>query len=467
MNYQHPSFCKFCSCFALAITIACLSTLHSADAMPPIVSTLPDGIKLLVQQDQGSQLVAITVIVRAGSAQENEDDAGIGSMVADAILTGTSNQNADTMAASIGAIGGNVKAIWQPDLTQIRALVLPSQFQDAVYLLSDVLKNADFSQDSVDNARVDLLARIQERTDDVFDSTNDQLRASLYSGTAYSLPQIGTIDTIKRLTAADLRTYFERYYRPGNITIAIVGNIDPSQAESVVAGDLVDFIRPSTRHVEQITVPKTASGTAPLIIKQYRGDVTAGLMLLGYLAPGVGTSDYPAMVLTNALLGGMKTSLMFNNLRSKDGLAYEVASTYNAQVAVSDVTGYILYSLNPSTPVPKKSNQTSVVKDEMLAQFKALEDAPPTIDDLTRAKKFVIGSDILAHERVEDRSYLLAYADFAFKDIGGYRYDQNYADLINSVTPADIQRVAKKYFGGPPVISLLLPGDPNAGVISE
>ena len=452
---------------AVLIFATTFTAVHASDVQPPIASSLPDGIKLIVQPEKSSQLVAITVLVRAGSAQENELDAGIGSMVADCLLTGTSNQNSDTIAQSIGSLGGNVKAIWQPDVTQIRALVLPAQFADAVYLLSDVLKNADFSDDSVENAREDLLSRIQERSDDVFDSTNDMLRASLYSGTPYSLPEIGTVDTIKRLTADDLRTYFARYYRPGNITISVVGNVDPNTVESTFAGDLVDFNRSAVRREDPIVPPTRSATSAPIVIKRYRGDVTAGLMLVGYLAPGTGTPDYPAMLVANALLGGMKTSLMFKNLRSKDGYGYEVASTYTTQAGVSDVTGYILYPLTSADGTVKKPSQTSVVRQAMLDQFQTMISTPPTEVDLARAKKFVIGTAILAHERIEDRSYLLGYADLSFKNLGGYKYDSNYAADINAVTADDVQRVSKKYFGTSPVISLLLPGDPNAGVEND
>jgi predicted Zn-dependent peptidase len=82
---------------------------------------------------------------------------------------------------------------------------------------------------------------------------------------------------------------------------------------------------------------------------------------------------------------------------------------------------------------------------------------------LTRAKRFLIGSYLLQHERLEDRAYYLGYSEIAMKDLGGYRFDTHYADAVNAVTAADIRRVTEKYFAGAPVISLTLPGDPNAG----
>jgi predicted Zn-dependent peptidase len=454
-----------CLCFLILIALACAPVC--ADNNAPVITTLPDGLRIICRQEPSSNLVAITVFVQAGSAEENLQDAGIGSMVADSILGGTSNQDTDTMTMSIGEVGGNVTAIWEPDETQLRALVLPSQFGEAAYLLSDVVKNADFPASSVQNARDDLLSRIQQRSDDVFDSTDDQLRGTLYAGTAYALPQIGTPQTIKRLTVADLSVYFQRFYRPDNMLISVVGNVDPHVVATTFGGDLSDFYRPKTHHVPPFVVPAPPNGTQSIVVKSYRGDVVAGLMMAGFLAPGVDSPDYPAMSVANALLGGMKTSLMFKNLRLKKQYGYEVASTYTAQLGVSDVTGYILYSLHSAGQNSSNVDQTAVVKQALIDQFKQLGAAPPSDDDLARAKKYVIGSYLLSHERIEDRSYYLGYSELAIKQFGGYHFDDNYADAINAVTAADIQRVALKWFSGPPVISLLLPGDPSAGVQNE
>jgi predicted Zn-dependent peptidase len=107
------------------------------------------------------------------------------------------------------------------------------------------------------------------------------------------------------------------------------------------------------------------------------------------------------------------------------------------------------------------------VKQALLDQFKLLAAAPPSDAELVRAKKYVIGSYLLAHERIEDRSYYLGYSELACKGLGGYKFDRNYADLINAVTAEDVVQVAKKYFSDAPVVSILLPGNPDLGVHAD
>jgi predicted Zn-dependent peptidase len=108
-----------------------------------------------------------------------------------------------------------------------------------------------------------------------------------------------------------------------------------------------------------------------------------------------------------------------------------------------------------------------VVIDSLLSQFKAIQDKPPTPAMLARAKKYVIGSYLIQHERLADRAYWLGYSETALKPLGGYKFDTNYADAINAVSAADVQHVAQKYFGQGYVLSMVLPGDPDAGEVSK
>ena len=433
-----------------------------ADQDTPLDTVLPNGIRIIAQQESNTQLVAINIFIRPAGQPGDAPRAGVGSYVASTLLAGTSNQNEETITSAIGALGGNVHATWQPDLTQIKALTLSSQFDEAAYLLSDVLKNADFRDAAVEAARTDLLAEQQSRADDLFQTTYDTLRAALYAGTPYGEPEVSPPDVIKRITPSELRSYFQQTFVPGNVVISVVGNVPTDHVAQTFEGDLTDFTRsvPRARPAPPIAfVPHTQAA----IVKHYRSDLTAGVIMAGYLAPGAGSPDYPAMLVANALLGGMKTSLLFVNLRTKKGYGYEVASLYPNQRDLSDLTAYII-----SAPSGKSgASGFGEIKDALMDQFHLLREAAPAAADLARAKRYLIGSYLLAHERLEDRAYYLGYSEIAQKPLGGYRFDTHYADVINAVTADEVQRVSRKYLTDGSVLSMLLPGDPRAGIVAE
>ena len=370
----------------------------AADA--PLDTILPNGVRIIAQRETETQLVAINVFIRVGAAEETDDIAGVGNFVAGTLLSGTSNQDQDTMAREIGTLGGNITAVWQPDMTQIKALTLVGQFDEASYFLSDVLKNANFPDAAVEFTRHDLLVNIQNQSDDYFTTTYENMRSVLYKATPYAYPTLGDPATIRRLTSADLRSFFGRYYTADNIVISVVGNVDPNHVADEFEQNLADFTRrnhrpaPSSQSDLDVVTPLDQ----PELIKRYRPDLAAGYVMIGYLAPGAGSKDYPAMLVANTLLGGMKTSLLFTQVREKRGLGYEVASVFANQLHRSDLIAYSVSEATQVDPVTKKDIPAyPAVRDALLDQFRQMRETPPTDVDLERAKRYLIGSYLVSH----------------------------------------------------------------------
>lgn len=454
----------------LAIAILALlsgaSPQARADNAAPRDIQLPCGIRLIYKQETATDLVAVQVFIRAGSDTEDASDCGIGSFVASTLLTGTKNERPDDIQFLINSLGNNVSASWDPDFTQIQALTLASRFDDVSYMICDVLKDADFEDDQVEQQRRALMQAFQNRSGDLFTLAYDNMRHVLYQGTSRDRPMNGDPAVIKSLAASDLRAYFRRNYVPRNIVIAVTGNVPPDRIEKSFRQNLADFPRQNPAHMNA-----SPAGPTPLskevTVKKFRGDINAEYILLGYLAPGAGAKDYPAMLVANALLGGMKTSKLFTSIREKQGLGYEVSSVYPAQVGWSDVSAFIVTAPTKDGPDGKPLEMAPVVRDAMLDAVKQFRQTKPTDADLARAKNFLIGAYMIAHERLDRRAYYLGYSEIAQKELGGYAFDTHYADAINAVTVDDVARVLQEYFGSGVVISMILPGDPNVGVITE
>ena len=175
-------------------------------------------------------------------------------------------------------------------------------------------------------------------------------------------------------------------------------------------------------------------------------------VMVGYRVPPATSADYPALLVANALLGGMKTSRLFTNLREKQGLAYELGSVYSPQLVASDIAGYVFAPPTRTDPTTKKSRADGRTgQGAAPRQFDSLKTTPPTPAELARAQHFLIGSYKIKHERIEDRAYLLGFAEMARGDAA---FDTDYAKYINAVTAADVQRVATTYFVHPAVSTI-------------
>ena len=437
-----------------ALAALCAPVARAAEAGAPVKTTLPNGLRIICKPETDTPLVAIDVFVRAGAPQETAATAGIGSFVAHTLFASTPSSTPEIMTRDINALGGNVSAAWRPDWTQISALTVKDKFADAIFLLANSLKNADFDAATVEDARLQILSELDNRDADLFQTAYGNLEKTLYAGTSYARPEGGTAATIRRLTRADLLRYYARYYVPQNIVFVVVGNVTPQAAQQEIGDALDDFPR-AGRAAPGFSdpLPPLARDLPP--IRVYQPDLDQEIVMVGYRAAPTSGPDYPALLVANALLGGMKSGRLFTQLREKQGLAYDLGSVYNPRLAAGDLAGYVYGAPTRTDPITKKEAPTvGPIKDGLLAQFAGLQTTPPTAADLSRAQHFLIGSYALRHERIEDRALLLGTAELSGPD--GYRLDTDYARYVNAVTAADVQRVAAKYFVHP-VISTVEP----------
>ena len=452
------------------MTLACLAgqTYCHADVVSkqPHIVTLPNGLRIICVQETETDLVAVQVFIRS-APEDDPTQRGVGAFVANTVLSGSSYLAPTEMQSMIGNLGGNVTSGWDPDFIQIKMLTLATSFHDGAWLISDVLKDANFPPAAIEDARKSILANLQLNSEYLYGGVYDTMKTTLYAGTPRASLTPVDPDVVKRMRQIDLLDYYNRNFVPRNIVISVVGNVDPALVEHEFRNNLADFPRRDMRRPLQMSSSAVIVLDKPVVVKKYRSDLTAAYIMAGYLGPGAGSADYVPMQLANALLGGMKTSRLFTDLRIKQGYGYEVASTYTAEVGTGDVSAYIVTTPARTDSSGKEVPLVGTVKDALLDEVKQFRETKPTDVDLARAKNYLIGAHAIAHERIEDRAYFLGYSEIAQTALGGYDFDTHYDTAVNAVTADDVQRVAKQYLTNGAVVSMLLPGDPNAGVITK
>jgi zinc protease len=418
----------------------------------PVQVTLPNGMEIVCRKDS-TPLVAVDVFVRVGVAQESDADAGISNFVARTILASTADSTPAAMQENIGDLGGNVSSSWQPEWTQISTLTVRDQFQAAILLLSDVLAHADFDRQTVDDTRAQLLSEVDGRDSDLFETDYQGIRSALYPHSGYGLPDGGTLATVQRITREDLIQFYDRYYIPRNFVFVVVGNVDPQKAIRSIESGMDDFPLDRTgRRMDMDPAAPPMPFEPPAPVKIFQPDLAETVVMVGYRVPPASSPDYPTFLVLNALLGGMKTSRMFTDLRDNQGLAYELGSSLNAQIMTGDLTGFVFAPPVHSVPSSlEKIPTVGLLKTQMLAQFTSFKTTPPSPTALARAKHFLIGSYLIKHETIQDRA---TYLGVSVLTRGTADFDTNYADYINAVTAPEITDAATKYFNNPAIATI-------------
>lgn len=400
---------------------------------------LDNGLTVIVKPEQGSGLVAVVAIVKAGAGQESIQTAGIGSFVSRLLLASTRIKSAEQVASIADEVGGNIGTDWQPDVTSIRTVTTSSSFDEAMNLIGESLTDANFESQWVEQQRKALVAELKAGGDDVLDRGYSDLRQLLYEDNGYRRPYRVSERAVGSATSQDLQKFYNSYYAPNNMVLSIAGDVTVDhaieRAKRAFAGTSARKM-PIDRGVPDETLDRPR-------LRASEEDLSTAYLLVGWLAPAIGSPDYPAFAVAATALGGGKGSMMFQELRQKQGVGYEIGTIYPKLRYQSHMVAYVV--TDPFKNAPTGINPNASLDDiqkSLLVLVGSLKDKPLSPEELERAKGFTIGTYALSHQHLLDRANLLGWAEAAGV---GYEFDSRYADLIQAVTAADVQRVAKKY----------------------
>ncbi len=431
-------------------------------------ATLPNGLHVVCRREPTVPLVAIDIFVRTDDALARQP--ALGSLLARTLTSSTTNVVADSLATQIGDLGGNLAASWQADTLQISALVVRDRFRDTSFLLADILRNADFDPQgaSVENARQLLLSDIDNSDNSLFQTAYALARKTVYTGSPYALPALGTEDAATRITRADLLRAYTRLCVPANMTVVVDGDVDPQYALQKISDDFRDFPAGRGASAGRSLTPPAApapltSSLAP--VRKTIPNLAEACVMVGYQAPSASSPDYPALLVANALLGTMKTSRLFTSLREKLGLGYEVGSLLNTRASGGDL---VAFALAAPTYTDKKTQKTAptvgLLQAQILRQSAGLKTTPPTPAETLRAVHYLLGADKIRRERLEDRAAILGQETLLHGD--ALAWETRFARQLKAVTPADVQRVAARYFVRPAIV-VIGPGGTDTGDTSS
>jgi zinc protease len=193
---------------------------------------LPAGPRVLVLRDPTVPAVWIEALWAGGLRAEDPRSNGVTALQAATLTRGTRTRPAERVAADAAALGGALEGVAGPDELGLRAEFLARDLDAGLDLLADCLRHPAFPEDEVEAARRAQLARARSQEDDAPEAAERLFAAALWPRHPYRFPLIGTSESLSLLTRRRVADHFQRTYGPGNLVIAVVGDVD---IERVVA----------------------------------------------------------------------------------------------------------------------------------------------------------------------------------------------------------------------------------------
>jgi len=394
---------------------------------------------VLVREDPGVGVVAASLQVRAGSLFESEATAGLTNFMQRVLVRGTAKRSALAMIEAAEELGGSLDASADVESTEIRGTAIARHWEPLLALVAEAVLEPTFPAAEIERERRLVLGQLQTRADNPFPRAFDTALRDMYGSHPYAWPPLGRPESVAQMSRDALVAHYRTVYRPDRMVLAVSGNV-PRAPVLAAAGRLFRRL-PAAPGVPTVPTTELRPRAEPRIVER---EARQAQVLIGFVAPPVVHPDYAPVRVLAMVLGGGMSSRLFTELRDRRGLAYSVGVLATAR------TGPALFAPYLGTA----PGNADAALAGMLAEVERIRAEVIGEQELARARAYLLGT--LAMDR--RTSARLAWHLAFYELIGaGWDWPQRFAHAVESVTIADIARVAQRYLVHPTVVVLRPP----------
>jgi len=407
--------------------MACLT--DDLPAMPPVQKTvLSNGLVILHSEDHSLPFVTLQLLIDGGSRKDPPGQEGLSYLTAKGLLVGTSRHTMAEISEELDFMGSSISSSSGRDYSTLGLRSLKKDLDRSLEIFMEELTQPAFPDDEIKREVQQTLAAIQSEEDEPGEVAEKEFRKALFLSSPYAHPVIGTKESLPKIARQSIYRFYKDYYHPNNCILIVVGDIT---SEEVKTRLFPLFEKMASAEIPQATfVSSFAKG--PETIKINR-EITQANIILGNEGINRGNPDFYAVSVMNYILGGGGfASRMLEDIRNKRGLAYDVASFFDA----AKYPGSFQIVLQTKNASAREAISLA------LKQMELIRTEPVSDKELDGAKKYLIGSFPMRLDTQDKLANFLSQVQYYGL---GLDYAEKYPSLIKSVTKEDVFRVAKKY----------------------
>ncbi len=412
----------------------------------PAVSrdALANGLRILVAPMTRLPIVSVLALVEAGASADPAGRDGTASLTARTLAEGTATLDGATLTDRFEALGTSFDAHADWDTAVARFTAMPERLAEAFALFADVVRAPAFPEQDVARRRDERIAELEQRVAEPRGLADQRFAGFLYDPrTRYARSAGGTLTTVPSLDAAAVRAFHAARYAPASTTLLFVGDITPAVARRLAEEQFGSWPGQGGA-VAPPEVREAAIGRRVVIVA--KEDAPQSELRVGHVGVPRGHPDHLAIVVMNAILGGLFSSRINLNLRERHAFTYGASSGFDWRRAAGPFV--------VSTAV--KSEVTDRAVEEILREIDGLRAAPPSASELALATDYLAGVFPIRFESTDAVAGALANATtFGLPEdwFGTYRA------RVLAVTPEQVHAAARAHLD-PSRLLVLAVGDP-------
>ena len=391
---------------------------------------LDNGMRVLLVERHLDPVVAVMMWYGVGARNEREDEAGVSHFLEHMMFKGSGRFGKGEVDRITTSLGGSNNAFTSSDHTAYWFEFASDRWEASLDIEADRMQNLALDPDEFGAERAVVLEELSIDEDDPWRHLSRQVQELVYPRHPYGRPVIGYAQVLERMSVDLMRSYYERFYHPGNATVVLCGDFDPTAALEAVRSRFESI--PAGMPFEQADCYRARLGE-PRSEKRIttHWDDGAARLCMGWPTVSVGSDDDFALDLATTVLSTGRLSRLHRSLVLERGLATSVSTSNDTR---RDGGAFWLYAECVEGVDPGELE--AAIDDE----FSRLASEAAGDDELERAKAVLAAAEAYDWETVTDLA----------EDIGSYAVDAHWRLALEAterrarVTAAEVQSAAAR-----------------------
>jgi zinc protease len=390
---------------------------------------LKNGADVILSEVHDLPLIELHLVVKTGGGANAPAAAGLADLTANMLDEGTKTRSALDIAEQIGDLGAILSTGSSWDASLVTLSTIARNIDGAMAIWADVIAHPAFSDKELARVRDNLVTAVARRKDSPPTVASLALARILFGERhPYGWPQTGVEESLKKLSASDVKRFYETYYRPGNATIIAAGDITANDLRKKLEAALRDW-RPG--RVPAVKMPPVPAIEKRKIVLIDKPGAPQSSIRVGFLGVRRTDPDYFPIVLMNQIFGGSFYRLDMN-LRERQQWTYGARSGFDMRRAPGPASaGGEFVAVHTADAV-----------GEILKEMRTMATSEVTDEELARAKdNFTKAFPARFATRGSTAAMLGELAIYGLPD----SFPASYAKNIQAVTKADVRRAAQRF----------------------
>ncbi|MGG7178774.1 M16 family metallopeptidase [Clostridium paraputrificum] len=393
---------------------------------------LENGIKLIYEKSM-TQLTSISIGLEAGASVEKEV-LGLAHATEHMLFKGTKTRSESDINKELSKIFGFHNAMTNYPYVIYYGTLLGEDFEKGVEIFSDILINPTFPVEGFKEEMDTIIEELKEWDEELDQYCEDKLFIHSFNENRLKYPIIGRYEDVSSITLKDIKGFYNRYYSPKNTRISVISSLGIDEVKSIIEKYFLRWQGEAVEVLESTELPKVG------VYRDIKEGINTCRVQLIFSISKLNHEEIKGFRLFNEFFGEGVNSVLFDNLRTKNGLVYDVLTS------ISNESHIGLYKITFNTSEEKLDKALDIVREsiENIDKYKEVL----TKEKIKELSKSIKLKKLFKEEQSIRLANNLATYSVMFKD---YRIYEGILDGMEEIEPSKVIDIAKRVLKNPSI----------------